>query len=256
MIRKFAIASITAIVFTIPVLPAGAQSAADWISKGDAAYTARNAVDAIAAYEKAIAVDPKNYDGLWRLARSQVDLASAEKDGARQTAMYKAAQDHATHAVEVNPGGADGHFVLAEALGRMALTLGARERVNYAGKVRDQALACLKADPKHSGCLHVMGVWNAEVMRLNGFTRLIARRFLGGSVFGEASWANARRYLEEAVTTDPRRIVHRLDLAKVYADMDLKSAAKTEFEAVVSGELIDYNDPSYKTEAAAALKKL
>jgi uncharacterized protein HemY len=101
-----------------------------------------------------------------------------------------------------------------------------------------------------------MGVWNAEVMRLNGFTRLIARNFLGGQVFSEASWANARRYLEQAVTNDPRRIVHRLDLAKVYADMGLTAQARTEYQAVVSGELIDYNDPHYKSEAADALKKL
>ena len=135
--------------------------------------------------------------------------------------MYKAAQDQASHAVEVNPAGADGHFVLAEALGRMALTLGTRDRVKYAGKVRDQAVACLNIEPKHAGCLHVMGVWNAEVMRLNGFSRMMARNFLGGQVFSKASWANARRYLEQAVTNDPRRIVHRLDLAKVYADMGL-----------------------------------
>ena len=256
MIRKFAIAGVTAIVFAIPVLPAGAQSAADWISKGDAAYTERNAPEAIAAYEKAITIDPNNYEALWRDARSQVDLASAEPDAGKRSAMYKSAQDHAAHAVEVNPGGADGHFVFAEALGRMALTLGARDKVKYAGRVRDQALACLKIEPAHAGCLHVMGVWNAEVMRLSGFTRMIARNFLGGDVFSQASWANARRYLEESVTNDPRRIVHRLDLAKVYRDMGLDAAAKTEFEAVVSGQLIDYNDPTYKAEAAAALKKL
>ena len=128
--------------------------------------------------------------------------------------------------------------------------------MKYAGKVRDQAMECLRIDPKHAGCLHVMGVWNAEVMRLNGFTRMIARNFLGGQVFSQASWANARSYLEQAVTNDPRRIVHRLDLAKVYADMGLASLAKTEYQAVISGELVDYNDPRYKAEAAEALKKL
>ncbi len=255
-----AIATASAITLAIPMSPlaaqVGAQSASDWIAKGDAAYTTRNASEAIAAYEKAIALDPNNYEALWRDSRSQVDLASAEPDGDKRTAMYTSAQAHAAHAVEVNPNGADGHFVLAESLGRMALTLGARDKVKYAGRVRDQALACLKVEPTHAGCLHVMGVWNAEVMRLSGFTRMIAKNFLGGDVFGEASWANARRYLEEAVTNDPRRIVHRLDLAKVYRDMGLKSAARTEFEAVVSGELIDYNDPTYKAEAAAALKRL
>ncbi|MEO7102606.1 MAG: hypothetical protein ABI311_04560 [Gemmatimonadaceae bacterium] len=256
MSRNLAIASAAAIFLAIPASQLRAQSAADWISKGDAAYAARNAPEAIAAYDRAIAVDPNSYEALWRDARSQVDLATFDPDVDKRTALYKSAQEHAAHAVEVNPAGADGHFVLSEALGRMALTLGARDRVTYAGRVRDAALACLKIDPAHAGCLHVMGVWNAEIMRLNGLTRLIARNFLGGSVFGEASWANARRYMEEAVTNDPRRIVHRLDLAKVYRDMGLKPQAKKEFEAVVSGELIDYNDPQFKAEAAAALKKL
>ena len=256
MTRKLAVVSFAALAFAVPVLSAGAQSAAEWTSKGNAAYEARNATDAVGAYEKALAIDPNSYEALWRVSRSQIDLASAESNADRRSAMYKTAQDEAAHAVEVNPTASDGHFVFAEALGRMALSLGARDRVKYAGRVRDQAMECLKIDPKHPGCLHVMGVWNAEVMRLNGFTRMVARNFLGGQVFGEASWANARRYLELSVTIDPRRIVHRLDLARVYADMNLPALAKTEYEAVISGELIDYNDPRYKTEAANELKKL
>jgi tetratricopeptide (TPR) repeat protein len=253
---KLSLVTILAISLTAPLLRLPAQTPAEWIARGERAFVARDAAAAVAAYDSAIAVDPDNYDALWGDARSRIDLAFAESDDARRAAMYKLAEERATHAVAVNPAGAEGHFVLAEALGRMALTLGARERVAYAGKVRDQALACLKIDPKHPGCLHVMGVWNAEVMRLSGITRLIARKFLGGDVFGKASWADARRYLEEAVTIDPRRIVHRLDLARVYQDMGLRSAATTEFKAVVSGQIIDYNDPVYKTQAEAALRKL
>lgn len=256
MIRKLAIASLVAFAVTVPALSAGAQSATEWTARGNSAYDARNATEALADYDKALAADPNNYEALWRASRSQVDLAAAEPNEDRRSAMYKTAQELAARAVQVNPGGADGHFVEAEALGRMALTLGARDRVKYAGRVRDQAMECLKIEPAHPGCLHVMGVWNAEVMRLNGLTRMIARNFLGGQVFGEASWANARRYLEEAVAKEPRRIVHRLDLGKVYADMGLKSLAKTQFEAVLAGELIDYNDPRYKADAAEALKKL
>jgi len=256
MVRKLAVAGFTALSLAVPARSAGAQTAAVWIARGDTAYDARNATAALDAYQKALTIDPNNYDASWRAARSQVDLALTESDADRRSAMYKTAQDEAARAVQVNPSGADGHFISAEALGRMALTLGARDRVKYAGKVRDQAMECLKIEPKHAGCLHVMGVWNAEVMRLNGFTRMIARNFLGGQVVSQASWANARNYLEQAVTNDPRRIVHRLDLARVYSDMGLTSLAKTEYQAVVSGELIDYNDPKYKAEAAEALKKL
>jgi tetratricopeptide (TPR) repeat protein len=256
MIRNLTIIAVTAVALATPSVTASAQSAADWVARGDAAYSARNATEAVAAYTRALALDPNDYDALWRDSRSEVDLAASDPKEDSRAALYKSAQDHAARAVQVNPAGADGHFVLAEALGRMALTLGARDKVKYAGRVRDQAMACLKIEPQHAGCLHVMGVWNAEVMRLSGFTRMIARNFLGGAVFSEASWANARRYLEEAVKLDPRRIVHRLDLAKVYADVGLKPAARTEFEAVISGELIDYNDPRYKADAAEALKKL
>ena len=256
MIRKLAFAGFALFGCAIPAVAAIGQSATEWVSKGNAAFDARDAAGAVAAYEKAIVADPNNYEALWRISRSEVDLAVRESDTDKRPALYKAAQDAAARAVAVNPGGADGHFVLAEALGRMAQTLGSRDRVKYASRVRDQALDCLKIDPKHAGCLHVMGVWNAEIMRLNGLTRMIARNFLGGQVFGEASWANARRYLEEAVANEPRRIVHRLDLARVYADIGMKAQARTEYESVISGEVIDYNDPLYKTQAAAELAKL
>lgn len=239
-----------------PTAVAHAQTAQEWLATGNSAYDARNASAALAAYEHVLAIDPGNYEALWRAARSQTDLASAEPPPADRAAMYRTAQDEAARAVIANPNGADGHFVYAETLGRMALTLGPRDRVKYAEKVRDQAMECLKIEPEHAGCLHVMGVWNAEVMRLNAFTRMIARSFLGGQVFNDASWQNARRYLEESVTNDPRRIVHRLDLARVYANMGLKAQAKTEYEAVVSGELIDYNDPLYKAAAADSLRKM
>ncbi|HEV2642816.1 MAG TPA: tetratricopeptide repeat protein [Candidatus Elarobacter sp.] len=247
--------ALSAAILALPQ-PAGAQSTTEYVAQGNAAYDARKVPEALADYEKALAIDPKNYEALWRASRAQVDLGEFNPNEQERNALYKTATDRARLAAQVNPGAADGHFSVARAVGRMAQTLGARDRVKYAGVVRDEALACLKIEPQHAGCLHVMGVWNAEVMRLSGFTRMIARNFLGGKVFSEASWASARKYLEDAVNADPRRIVHRLDLAHVYADMELIPQAKTEYERVVSGEIVDYNDPHYKEQAAAALKKL
>lgn len=256
MNRRLALASFAASLFVSLPLVASAQSASEWVTRGNAASDARNAPEAVATYEKALAADPSNYEALWRISRSEVDLAEAEPDADKRPPMYKTAQENAAKAVAANPGGAEGHFVLAEAFGRMALTMGSRDRIKYASKIRDQAMECLKIDPRYAGCLHVMGVWNAEIMRLNGLTRMIARNFLGGQVFGQASWPNARRYLEEAVAVDPRRIVHHLDLARVYRDMDLPDLARAQYQAVLAGDLIDYNDPKFKTQAATELKKL
>jgi hypothetical protein len=158
--------------------------------------------------------------------------------------------------VAANPGDAEAHFQLARALGRTALSVGVRDRIKYATEVREEALAALRIQPQHAGALHVMGAWNAEVMRLNTVSRLIAKRLLGGNVFDEASWDNAQRFLEQAVAADPNRIVHRLDLGEVYADRHETARAIEQLEWVSRAPVTDYNDPSYKAAAERRLRSL
>ena len=141
------------------------------------------------------------------------------------TRLYTLAEQYARRAVEANPGDAEGHFNLARALGRRALSLGKRDRVKYAGDVRTHALEALKLNPKHPGALHVMGMWNYNVMSLSGMTRFMAKTFLGGKVFDSANWDDAQRYMEESVAVDPGRLVHHLDLARVYVARDDKTKA-------------------------------
>jgi len=97
-------------------------------------------------------------------------------------------------------------------------------------------------------------MWNAEVMRLNGFTRMLAKNLLGGKVFDSANWADAKRYMEESVANEPNRIVHHLDLGGVYRDTGDKAKARAEWMTVMRLPNADYNDGKYKGEADAALR--
>lgn len=203
-----------------------------------------------------VAADTNSYDWLVKAAHEAVDRGEFNSSADQRKTLYKNAEQYARRAVAANPNDAEGHFELARAVGRNALTMGTRDRIKYAGEVREQAMDALKANPKHAGALHVMGVWNAEVMRLNGFSRMIAKNFLGGKVFGEASWDNATKYLEEAVALDPNRITHRLDLAAVYTDRDQKAKAIEEYEWIARAPVTDVNDAQYKEVAARKLKEL
>ena len=232
------------------------MTVAGHIAAGDKAHDAANAPAALAHYEAAIALDAKSYEALWRAAREQIDVAEFMTNKKQREELFRKGELYARRAVEANPKDAEGHFHLARSLGRTALTLGSRDRVRYAGDVRAHALEALKLNPRHPGALHVMGVWNAEIRRLNPAARFMAKTFLGGQVFGSANWNDAVRYMEQSRDVEPWRIVHRLDLARIYADVDNLVNARAEYETILKMNATDYNDRHYKAAAAAELKKL
>ncbi|HWE43730.1 MAG TPA: hypothetical protein VG432_14585 [Gemmatimonadaceae bacterium] len=243
-------------MFVAAASTAGAQTAADHIAMGDSLHKAMNPAAALKHYEAAIAIDPKNYQALINASRDAVDVGEFNGDKNARNELFHSGELYARRAIEVNPNDADGHFVLARALGRTALSLGPRDKVKYATEVRAHAMDALKFNPVHPGALHVMGMWNAEVMRLNGPTRWIARNVLGGQVFGSASWKNAVQFMEKAVEVDPTRITHHIDLAEIYRDTGDKTRAREQFQAVISLPATDYNDRFYKQRAEKELKDL
>jgi tetratricopeptide (TPR) repeat protein len=234
----------------------GAQPAQQAITDGDRAYSAHDARAALASYEMAARTDTLSYEAAWKTSRSAADMEVRARGTADHSALLRTAELFARRAVALRADSAEGHFALARALGIAARSMGARERVRYAGDVRNHALQCLRYDPGHSGCLHVMGAWNAEVMRLGRVERFIARRLLGGSTFGSASWNEAVRYMEAAVAAGPRRIVHRVELAEIYEDVGRTADAEREYEAALTLPVDDFNDPVYQRMARTALDRM
>ena len=251
---RLRIAALAAALVIAPV--AGAQSVSGHIAAGDREQTSLRTAAALQHYEAAIAADATSYEALWKAARSAIDLGETEGNAEIRKARYRDAEQYARRAVQANPRDPEGHFQLARALGRTALSLGKRDRVKYAGEVRAHALDALALDPRHAGALHVMGVWNAEIMRLSGVQRFAAKTLLGGKVFSEASWKEAVRYMEAAVAAAPERIVHRIDLAEIYEDVGDRAKAREQYEFIGRAAVIDAKDPVYKRQAEERLKKL
>lgn len=238
-------------------IPVAAQGAPDLVAQGDSAHASFDPDSALKDYEAAIAIDSMNAGALGKASASAVDLGESETDVARRRALFAKALAYARRAVAIDSASAELQFDLARALGRTALSVGVRERVRYAVEIRVHALAALRLEPDNPGALHVLGMWNAEVMRLSGIERFIARRFLGGNVMGEASWKDAVADLERAVALDPERLVHHLDLAGIYADTGEKEKAREQYQFVIDAtRRTDFNDPLYKRQAEEALRRL
>ncbi len=228
--------------------PVATAGAATELAAGDRERES-NPAGALAHYQAALRADSTNYDALTKGGYAAIEVGQAMPDKDQQRTSYKYAEGLARRAIAVRPTGSEGHFVLATALGRTAQTLGARDRVRYAADVRTQALEALKYDPRNAGALHVMGMWNAEVMRLSGLSRFMAKNFLGGRVFDSASWDDAQRYLEQAVQVEPQRITHRIDLAQVYLDRGNKAKAREQLDAIAATPAREPMDVTYKRAA-------
>lgn len=239
--------------------PAAAQSLPALLTSGTAAADARNPALALRDFQAALAIDSTSYEANWRASIAAVDIGKQTPDSIPDPArdsLFRLAERYATRAVAANPDGADGFFALANAIGRTSLTLGKKERVRRAAEIRTYALRAIELNPRQDGAFHVMGRWNAEIMRLSSFQRFFAKSFLGGAVFNQASWANAVSYMTKAVEIRPEFIYHRYDLALIYIDTKQWALARQQLEIIPTLPLIDVMDPVWKEEAAGLLKSI
>lgn len=241
------------------VVPAGLGAQVEPIAAGIRAADLHDFAAARAHFATALRHDPNSYEANWRLALTLIDLAKQIPDRLKSPArdsLYVEAETYAHRAVAAKANGAEGHFTLANAVGRGALSKGAKERVRRATIVRSEALRAIEIDPHHDGAWHILGRWNAEVMRLSPIQKFFAKTFLGASVFSAASWDEAERDLRLAVLYAPTKIVHRFDLAEILASRAEWGAAKQELDAVAALPNMDVSDTSYKRQARDRMPKI
>ena len=132
------------LLFGASVTPA--QSPVNHVALGDSAHAHMKPAEALAHYKEAIAANPYNYEALWKASRDAVDLGEFEPDKAKQKEYFAEGERYARSAVAVKPNGVDGHFQVARSLGRVALSLGKKERVRYACRGPGHTVSRLRVD--------------------------------------------------------------------------------------------------------------
>lgn len=241
------------------VSAAHAQTTSRELALGVAAADSFDPVAARRHFEAVLAEDSLNYEANWRAALVLIDIAKRYPDrGKHRTrdSAYGLAEDYARRAVAVKPNNPDGHFALANAVGRASLTRGTKDRIKLAKEIRTEALKTIELDSTHDGAYHILGRWHAELMRVSGVQRFFAKNFLGADLFNQASWTEAIANLEKAVKLDPRRIYHRIGLADVYIHRKRYADARAQLETVPGLPDRDVMDSTYRKEAAETLRQI
>lgn len=239
--------------------PLTAQTAADYVARGDSLHTALQPAEALEQYRAAYFADPQNAEVLWKFARSQIDVAkqlTESGDDKRADSLYAVARLYAEEAVRVDSTDPEGHFLLSEALGRVSRTKSGKDRVRFAKEIYTEAATALALDPTHDGAHHVLGAWHAEILRLSGVARFFAKTFLGGGFMGMASWDSAVVHLERSIALKPEHVYHRLELAEVLIDLERYAEARDMLARIADLPDGDVLDPAYKRTAARLLAEI
>lgn len=247
---------------------------AEHIALGDSARAALHSDEALRHYQAAVEeiqrttaaqvqevagvypIDPLYSEALWKAAREISDVAKqllGDSLRQRRDSLYSIGRTWAEAAIQADSSIANAHFALALVLGRLSRTRGGKERVRFAKIIYDETVRTIQMDPKHDGAYHILGMWNAEVKRLSGLTRLMAKTFLGAGFMNRASWDSALANMERAVQLNPQHVYHRLELAGVYLDVDSTARATEQLQAIAGLPDGDPMDPYYKRLAAQAL---
>jgi tetratricopeptide (TPR) repeat protein len=247
---------------------------AEHIALGDSARAALHAEESLRHYQAAVEAlqhtlgrtardttpitpaNPLYCEALWKAAREISDVAKqllGDSLKQRRDSLYSVGRTWAGEAIRADSSVANAHFSLALVLGRLSRTRGGKERVRFGRIIYDETERTIQMDPRHDGAYHILGMWNAEVKRLSGFTRFAAKTFLGAGFMNRASWDSAVADMERAVQLNPQHVYHRLELAGVYLDVDQPAKAKEQLQAIAGLPDGDPMDPYYKRLAAAAL---
>jgi len=226
------------------------------IALGDEQHRQLRPLEALAHFREVLEADPGEPEALWRAAREAVSLGMLAMSSEDARRWYGTAEGYARSAVELEPERVEGHHWLAVALGRRALKEGPRIRVRLAEEVRDQGLRILELDPNHPGGHHILGQWHAEVLRLSGISRMVARTLLGGGTFNRASWDEAERHLLTAVERAPEGLIHHLELARVLLDRGEEERGRAALREVLDRPAAAPVDPLLKQQAMDLLRSL
>lgn len=194
-------------------LPGWSQDARVLLQEAIQAESAMQEEQAFLKYKGLLQLQPGNLQALCKSSELASKLGHRLKSKAEQLKLYEEAVQYAKRALKVNPASADANFVMAVALGRMALVSSGEEMITAVKDIKKFADKAVMLDPADFRGYHVLGKWYYEISSLGSFKRLAVRVFYGA--FPEASFQLAARNYEASLRLNPAFNLNYLELAKV-----------------------------------------
>jgi tetratricopeptide (TPR) repeat protein len=253
---KFLIHRLLAVIFLSLLVETGSakESADDLIDKGKVFERKFQANEALPLYLSAEKIEPKNPELLVRIARQYRYLMTDASDNQEKVRLGHLALDYSNRAAECGPKDCDAQLAPAITLGKMLPYLPQKEQVAASPKIKESVDKALVIDPHNDNAWHILGRWNRVLAEISG-----AKRFLAGLIYGDlpkGSYEEAERAMKKAIALNPRRLMHYIELGRIYSQMGRKDEAREMINKGLGMPDAEKDDPETKERGRETLAKL
>ena len=232
-----------------------AQSIDEFIKQADhyslVTFEREKSLEKLFSAEK---IDPKNYEILWRISRSFIDIGEhmpnkTDADKEKQLNYYQRSLEYAEKSIAVNPNDSKGYIRRAIANGRVALFKGVWSAIDYVKQVKADCEKAIALDPKNDVAYYILARTHAKLCEKSRWIRVP----LG---LGWANMQDAIANYEMAISLKNNFIMYRLDAARAYIEKNNLTKAKEYLSAISTYPKQDEDDDVYRGEAKELLEKI
>ena len=250
-----AIAATAAAFFLLLNTVSGATgSAAELVEKGKAFERKFQDRDALPLYLVAEKLEPKDSGILVRIARQYRYLmtdASAKQDKLR---FGYIALDYSRRAAAAAPHDCGAQLATAMTLGKMLPYLPTKEQIAASPRIKESVDKALALNPNDDTAWHILGRWNRVLADVNTVKRALAQVIYGGLPKGSID--EAERDMKKAIELNPNRLMHYIELGRIYAQMGRKEDARQFINKGLTMPDAEKDDPETKQRGRETLQKL
>jgi tetratricopeptide (TPR) repeat protein len=248
-------------VFSLPLLfvfaiCANAQTNDELYSQGLKYRTEHKNKEGYDVFSKLMKADSNNINyitnGSYFYSKYGYVAGKTDKD---KMVYYRKAEYLAKKAIKMNEKDAEAHYVYCLALGRINENASTTDKIKNAKLIKKEIDRTLELNPKHAGAYHILGRWNRTIAEFNSFEKSMINTFYGGVPVG-ASFDNAVTAFKNAITYEPKYILHQYELAVTLHDMGQDDFAVKFLENAIKLPATDEDNISAKQKCEELLKKL
>ena len=231
----------------------GQSSFTNLISQGAAAQARGDVTNAFQFFQRAQSATTNCAD-LCLLTKRYCDLMHDTPAEDLQKSLAQTALACARNAVKADSSNATARLTLAVCYVKNFPYANNRTKVEWSKGIKSECETAIALDPKQDVGYYLLGRWHVGVADMNFFYKGLVKIIYGG--LPRASHAEAIQNFKQAIALAPGRIIHRLELAKVYAETGEKKLAIAELETCAALKPTDRDDGAAQKEAAKLLAEL